>query len=48
MLVRSEKGHKENNYLEYITNDTTNEIQDKINDIRKQLINITSYLKRKN
>ena len=47
-LIRSEKSHKENNYLEYITKDTNNEIHDKINEIRKQLINITSYLKRKN
>ena len=46
MLVRSEKGHKENNYLEYITKDTTNEIQDKINDIRKEFVNATSYLEK--
>ena len=46
MLIRSEKSHKENNYLEYITKDTTNEIHNKINVIRKALVNVSSYLEK--
>ena len=46
MLIRSEKSHKENNYLEYITKDTNNEIHNKINEIRKELVNVTSYLEK--
>ena len=46
MLIRSEKSHKENNYLEYITKDTTNEIHNKINVIRKALVNLSSYLEK--
>ena len=46
MLIRSEKSHKENNYLEYVTKDTTNKIHDKINDIRKELVKVTSYLEK--
>ena len=46
MLIRSEKSHKENNYLEYITKDTANEILDKINDIRKEPVNVTPYLEK--
>ena len=46
MLIKSEKSHKENNYLEYITKDTNNEIHNKINDIRKKLVNVTSYLEK--
>ena len=46
MLIRSEKSHKENNYLEYITKDTTSEIHNKINVIRKALVNVSSYLEK--
>ena len=46
MLIRSEKSHKENNYLESITKDTTNEIHNKINVIRKALVNVSSYLEK--
>ena len=46
MLIKSEKSHKENNYLEYITKDTSNEIHNKINEIRKELVNVTSYLEK--
>ena len=46
MLIKSEKSHKENNYLEYITKDTNNEIHNKINEIRKELVNVTSYLEK--
>ena len=45
-LIRSEKSHKENNYLEYITKNINNEIGNKINSIRLQLVNISSYLKK--
>ena len=46
MLIKSEKSHKENNYLEYITKDTNNEIHNKLNEIRKELVNVTSYLEK--
>ena len=46
-LIRSEKSHEENNYLEYITKDTNNEIHNKINEQRLQLVNVTSHLKKK-
>ena len=46
-LIRSEISHKENNYLEYITKDTNNEVHNNINEIRKQLVDITPYLKKK-
>ena len=46
MLIRSEKSHKEDNYLKFITKDTTNEIHNKINDIRKVLVNVSQYLKK--
>ena len=46
MLVRSEKIHKENSYLEYIIKDTNNEIHNKINNIRKELVNVSSYLEK--
>ena len=46
MLIRSEKIHKENSYLEYIIKDTNNEIHNKINNIRKELVNISSYLEK--
>ena len=46
MLKRSKKSHKENNYLEYITKDTNNEIHNKINEIRKQLVNVSLYLEK--
>ena len=47
MLIRSEKIHKENNYIEYITKDTSNKIHDKINDIRKELVKVPDCLSRK-
>ena len=47
MLIRSEISHKENNYLEYITKDINNEIHNEINEIRKQLVNVTPYLEKK-
>ena len=46
MLIRSEKIHKENSYLEYIIKDTNNEIHNKINSIRKELVNVSSYLEK--
>lgn len=46
MLIRSEKSHKENSYLEYIIKDTNNEIHNKINSIRKELVNVSSYLEK--
>ena len=46
MLIRSEISHKKNNYLEYITKDINNEIHNEINEIRKQLVNVSSYLKK--
>lgn len=46
MLVRSEKIHKENSYLEYIIKDTNNEIHNKINNIRKELVNVSSSLEK--
>ena len=46
MLIRSEKSHKENNYLEYISKDTTNKIHDKINNIRKELVKGIPYLEK--
>ena len=46
MLIRSEKSHKEDNYLKFITEDTTNEIHNKINDIRKVLVNVSQYLEK--
>ena len=45
-LIRSEKSHKENNYFEYINKDINNEIHNKINEIRIQLVNVSSYLKK--
>ena len=45
MLIRSEISHKENNYLEYLTKDINNEIHNEINQIRKQLVNVSPYLK---
>ena len=47
-LIRSEKSNKENNYFEYIAKDTNNEVQNEINEIRKQLVNVASYLEKKN
>ena len=46
MLIRSEEIHKENSYLEYIIKDTNNEIHNKINNIRKELVNVSSYLEK--
>ena len=46
MLIRSGKSHKENNYVEYVTKDINNEIHNEINKIRKQLVNVSSYLKK--
>ena len=46
MLIRSEKSHKENNYVEYISKDISNEIHNEINEIRKQLVNVSYYLKK--
>ena len=46
MLIRSRKSHKENNYVEYVTKDINNEIHSEINKIRKQLVNVSSYLKK--
>ena len=46
-LIRSEKGHKEDNYIKYINKDTNNEIHNKINEIRLQLVNMSFYLKKK-
>ena len=46
MLIRSEKSHKEDNYLEYIAKNISNEIHNKVNDIRKELVNVTSYLEK--
>ena len=46
MLIRSEKIHKENSYLEYIIKDTNNEIHNKINSIRKELVDVSSYLEK--
>ena len=46
MLIRSGKSHKENNYVEYVTKDINNEIHSEINKIRKQLVNVSSYLKK--
>ena len=48
MLIRSEKSHKENNYLEYITKDRNNEIHHKINEIKKELVMYLSIQKKKN
>ena len=42
-LIRSEKSHKEDNYIKYINKDTNNEIHNEINKIRLQLVNISSY-----
>ena len=44
--IRSEISHKENNYLEYTNKDINNEILNKINDIRIQLVNVSLYLKK--
>ena len=46
MLIRSEKSHKENSCLEYIIKDTNNEIHNKINSIRKELVDVSSYLEK--
>ena len=46
-LIRSEKRHEENNCFEYITKDTNNEIHNEINEIRKQLVNVSPYLEKK-
>ena len=46
MLIRSEEIHTKNNYSEYITKDTTNKINDKINDIRNKLVKVTPYLEK--
>ena len=46
MLIRSGKSHKENNYVEYVTKDINNEIHSEINKIRKQLVTVSSYLKK--
>ena len=46
MLIRSEKSHKEDNYIKYLNKDTNNEIHNKINEIRMELVNISSYLKK--
>lgn len=46
-LIRTEKSHKENNYFEYISKDLNNEIHNKINEIRIQLVNVSSYLKKR-
>ena len=46
MLIRSEKSHKEDNYLEYIAQNISNEIHNKVNYIRKELVNVTSYLEK--
>ena len=45
-LIRSEKSHKEDNYIKYLNKDINNEIHNKINSIRLQLVNISSYLKK--
>ena len=42
-VIRSEKSHKEDNYIKYINKDTNNEIHNEINKIRLQLVNISSY-----
>ena len=46
MLIRSEKSHKENNYLEYINKVTNNEIHNKTNDIRKEFVDVSPYLEK--
>ena len=42
-VIRSEKSHKEDNYIKYINKDTNNEIHNEINKIRLQLVNISPY-----
>ena len=44
MLIRSEKSHKEDNYIKCLNKDTNNQIHNKINKIRLELVNISSYL----
>ena len=46
MLIKPEISHQENNYLEYLTKDTNNEINNEINEMRKELVNVSSYLKK--
>ena len=46
-LIRSEKSHKEDNYIKYLNKDTNNEIHNEINKIRLQLVNISPYLKKR-
>ena len=46
-LIRSEKSYKEDNYIKYINNDTNNEIHSKINEIRLELVNLASYIDKK-
>ena len=43
-MIRSEPSHKENKYFEYINRDPNNEIHNKINDIRLQLVDTSPYL----
>ena len=44
--IRSEKSHKEDNYIKYINKDTNKGVHYKINEIRLLLVNISSYLKK--
>ena len=46
MLIRSEKSHIKNNYVEYISKDINNKIHNEINEIRRQLVNVSSYFKK--
>ena len=39
-LIKTEKSHKEDNYIKYLKKGTNNEIHNKINEIRLQLVNI--------
>ena len=45
-LIRSEKCHKEDNYIKYLNKNTNNEIHNEINKLRLQLLNISPYLKK--
>ena len=44
-LIRSEKCHKEDNYIKYLNKNTNNEIHNEINKLRLQLLNISPQKK---
>lgn len=44
MLLRSQKNPKENKYLEYLNYDTNNDIHNKVNEIKKQIVELGNTL----